>query len=63
VLADGKTIGEITSGTFSPTLRQPITITYVPPQYAEVGTDLAVDIRGSAEPARVVKLPFYTRPS
>ena len=56
------TIGEVTSGTFSPTLQKPIAMAYVPPRYAEVGTELAVDIRGSAEPARVVKLPFYSRP-
>ena len=54
-----KPIGEITSGTFSPTLQKPIAMAYVPPQYAEIGTELAVDIRGTAEPARVVKLPFY----
>jgi aminomethyltransferase len=55
------TIGEVTSGTFSPTLQKPIAMAYVPPRFAELGTELAVDIRGSAEPARVVKLPFYTR--
>jgi glycine cleavage system T protein (aminomethyltransferase) len=61
VLADDKPIGKVTSGTFSPTLQKPIAMAYVPPTYAELGTELAVDIRGSAEPARVVKLPFYTR--
>jgi aminomethyltransferase len=61
VLSDGQKIGEVTSGTFSPTQQQPIAMVYVPPQYAAIGTELAVDIRGSAEPARVVKLPFYTR--
>jgi len=55
-------IGEITSGTFSPTFERPIAMAYVQPQYAAVGTELAVDIRGSVEPARVVALPFYTRP-
>jgi aminomethyltransferase len=35
---------------------------YVDRRYAAVGTDLAVDVRGSAEPARVVQLPFYRRP-
>ena len=54
-------VGQITSGTFSPTLQKPIAMAYVPPQYAEPGTELAVDIRGSIEPAPVVKLPFYTR--
>jgi aminomethyltransferase len=55
-------VGEITSGTFSPTLQKPIAMAYVQ-QFAAVGTELAVDIRGTSEPARVVKLPFYSRPS
>jgi aminomethyltransferase len=63
VLAAGETIGEITSGTFSPTLQLPIAMAYVAPRYSPVGTELAVDIRGSAEPARIVKLPFYKRPA
>jgi aminomethyltransferase len=61
VLSAGETIGEITSGTFSPTLQQPIAMAYVPPAYAKLGTELAVDIRGTAEPAKVVPLPFYKR--
>ncbi len=55
------TNGHVTSGTFSPTLQKPIAMAYVQPQFAAVGTELAVDIRGTAEPARVVKLPFYSR--
>jgi len=61
VFADGKPIGEITSGTFSPTLQKPIAMAYVPPQYAEPGTNVLVDIRGASEGARIVKLPFFTR--
>ena len=61
VIAGGKSIGEVTSGTFSPTLQKPIAMAYVPPAYSEPGTELAVDIRGSIEPAHVVKLPFYSR--
>jgi aminomethyltransferase len=53
-------VGHVTSGTFSPTLQRPIAMAYVPPQYSAVGTELAVDIRGTVEPARVVKLPFYS---
>jgi aminomethyltransferase len=56
-------VGEITSGTFSPTLQKPIAMAYVQPASAAVGTQLAVDIRGTSEPATVVKLPFYTRES
>jgi aminomethyltransferase len=61
VLADGQPIGEITSGTFSPTLNQPIAMAYVPPAFAAVGTNLAIDVRGKPEPARVAPLPFYKR--
>jgi aminomethyltransferase len=63
VLCDSKVVGEVTSGTFSPTLEKPIAMAYVPPQCAPEGTELAVDIRGTIEPALVVKLPFYRRPS
>lgn len=61
VLADGNPVGEITSGTFSPTLERAIAMAYVQPSAAKVGTDLAVDIRGRAEATRVVALPFYQR--
>lgn len=61
VVADGQPIGEVTSGTFSPTLDRPIAMAYVPPQFAAAGTELAIDIRGKHEPATVVPLPFYKR--
>jgi aminomethyltransferase len=61
--AGGKQIGEVTSGTFSPTLQKPIAMGYVPPGFSAVGTEVLVDIRGTREPARVVKLPFYKRAS
>jgi aminomethyltransferase len=57
----GQLIGEVTSGTFSPTLEKPIAMGYVPPQFATPGTKLEIDIRGSREPATVVTLPFYRR--
>jgi aminomethyltransferase len=56
-------VGEVSSGTFSPTLQRPIAMAYVEPGSAAVGRELAVDIRGKREPARVVELPFYKRPS
>jgi len=63
VLADGKPLGEVTSGTFSPSLEVPIAMGYVPAKWAAPGTQLAIDIRGRHEPARAVELPFYRRPS
>lgn len=61
VLMNGKRVGEVTSGTFSPTLLRPIAMAYVNAAAADPGTELAVDIRGALEPAKVVPLPFYRR--
>ncbi len=55
-------VGRVTSGTFSPTLEQPIAMAMVAPQAAAVGTPLLVDVRGQEAPAEVVSLPFYQRP-
>jgi aminomethyltransferase len=59
VLSAGKVVGEVTSGTLSPTLGYPIALAYVPTQLATVGQQLEVEIRGKAYPAFVVKRPFY----
>jgi aminomethyltransferase len=61
VVHEGEPVGEITSGTWSPTLEEPIALAYVPAALAKLGTELAVQIRGKAEPAVVVKRPFYRR--
>jgi aminomethyltransferase len=62
VLVDGRQVGQITSGTLSPTLGQAIGMAYVESRYAEPGTAVTVDIRGTACSALVVALPFYKRP-
>jgi aminomethyltransferase len=61
VSANGKTVGEVTSGTFSPTLEKAIAMAYVDPALIDVGTRCEVDIRGKPAPAQVVALPFYQR--
>jgi aminomethyltransferase len=61
VLSQGVVVGEVTSGTLSPTLGYPVALAYVPTQLAGVGQQLEVDIRGKAYPAVVVKKPFYRR--
>ncbi len=58
----GAPIGNVTSGTFSPTLQRPIAMGYVRAEFSKPGTELAIDIRGQMEPARVAPLPFYRRP-
>ncbi|MDZ4688385.1 MAG: glycine cleavage system aminomethyltransferase GcvT [Planctomycetaceae bacterium] len=54
-------LGEVTSGTFSPTLDKVIAMAYVVPNFSSIGTAVEVDIRGKREAATVVKLPFYQR--
>jgi aminomethyltransferase len=61
VVVGAEEVGEVTSGTFSPTLEKPIAMAYVRPNFVSEGTELAIDIRGKLEPARVVPLPFYKR--
>ncbi|MEN6458098.1 MAG: glycine cleavage system aminomethyltransferase GcvT [Thermoguttaceae bacterium] len=61
VLAEGRPIGEVTSGTHAPTLGYPVAMAYVPAEFAEAGRQLQIDIRGRIEPAKVVELPFYQR--
>lgn len=58
---DSRTIGAVTSGSFSPTLDCPIAMAYIHPDLAHAGAELQVDIRGSIVPATIVQLPFYKR--
>jgi aminomethyltransferase len=58
--APGSTpIGTVTSGGWSPSLEAGIALALVPAADAKLGTELAVQIRGKAEPAEVVRRPFY----
>jgi aminomethyltransferase len=61
VLHSGRRVSELTSGGFSPTLGVSIGMAYLPPELANVGTELDVDVRGRPLRAQVVKRPFYKR--
>jgi aminomethyltransferase len=73
VLWNGAPAGMVTSGGHSPTLGRPIAMAYLNADAAKQATDalesgqadgdgrLAIDIRGSAEPAELIPLPFYRR--
>jgi aminomethyltransferase len=57
--SDGTQVGEVTSGTFSPTLGRGIALALLTTAAgAAEGTELAVDVRGRRLPVRVVKPPF-----
>ena len=54
----GNAIGEVTSGTQSPSLNKAIGMAYVKPEFAAIGTEIFVEIRNAAVKAQVVKTPF-----
>ena len=60
VLADGRPVGAVTSGTVSPSLGVGIALAWVPSQLARPGTKLAISVRGKPVQAEVVRPPFYT---
>ena len=59
VLSGGRRVGEITSGTFGPSVEKSIAMAYVETPLAAIGTAVDVEIRGQARPAHVVKTPFH----
>jgi aminomethyltransferase len=61
VFKENKEIGEVTSGTFTPTLQKAVGFAFVPTSYSEQGTEIFIQIRDHFSRARVEKLPFYRR--
>ena len=56
----GKAVGEVTSGSYAPTVERYIAVGYVPTALAAVGTELEVEVRGRGQRARVAKTPFHS---
>ncbi|HPN29649.1 MAG TPA: glycine cleavage system aminomethyltransferase GcvT [bacterium] len=61
ILYDKRVIGQITSGTFSPTLGKSIGIGYVKSEYLSKDLDLFADVRGKLLKIKIVKLPFLKK--
>ena len=57
VIHDGETVGEVTSGNYSPVLERGIALAFVPPAI-EIGAAVEVDVRGSRIPGWLTKTPF-----
>ncbi len=61
IAKEGTPIGEVTSGGPAPSLGKNIGLGYVAAQYAAIGTEWDIVIRGQPVTARVVRTPFYKR--
>ena len=61
ILAGGKPVGTVSSGSPGPTLGKNIGLGYVPKAHSRVGTTLGIEIRGKVVDAVVVRTPFYKR--
>ncbi len=61
IWANGQQVGDVVSGTQSPSLNNGIGMGYVPPAFAEAGTKLEIEIRGRRFAAEVVKKPIFRK--
>ncbi|MEM7049648.1 MAG: glycine cleavage system aminomethyltransferase GcvT [Acidobacteriota bacterium] len=62
VLVDGRAVGTVTSGTWSPTFEKALGLAYVEADAAAIGGEISLEVRGRSIPARQVETPFYRRP-
>ena len=60
-LSGGARVGEVTSGTMSPVLKEPIGLAWLPSELSKTGTAFDVEIRGKPVAAQVVKTPFVEK--
>ncbi len=61
VFINGQRVGNVTSGSPAPFLKKNIGLAYLPPDQAEVGREIQIEIRGKPASARQSPLPFYRR--
>jgi aminomethyltransferase len=61
VFKDGLRIGEVTSGTLSPSLNYGIGMAYLSPENAKIGSKIEIEIRGQKFPAQIEKKPLYKK--
>ncbi len=59
VFKNGTQISETTSGTLSPTLKAGIGMAYIPTEFARIGEEIEIDIRGRRFPAVIEKKPLH----
>ena len=57
----GEEIGLITSGTFGPSVNAPVAMGYINIKYAEIGTNIQLEVRGKKHGGKISELPFYKK--
>ncbi|HVY70549.1 MAG TPA: glycine cleavage system aminomethyltransferase GcvT [Verrucomicrobiae bacterium] len=63
IWVNGEKVGEVVSGTQSPSMNQGIGLGYVPAAAATIGATIEIEARGKRSPAVIVKKPIYVRPA
>ena len=63
VFCNGERIGEVTSGTLSPSLNWGIGMAYVSSAHAKIGAEIDIEIRGQKFAATIKKKPLYRKPA
>ena len=63
VFRSGERVGEVTSGTLSPSLNWGVGMAYVSSAHAKIGTQIDIEIRAQKFPATVEKKPLYRKPA
>jgi aminomethyltransferase len=58
IMYNARVVGQVTSGTFSPSLQKGIGLGYVAYELANVGTIISILVRGKEIPATIVTVPF-----
>ncbi len=58
---DNKNIGEITSGTFGPSVKAPVAMGYIDKSFTKINTKIFLEVRGKKHPASIINLPFYKK--
>jgi len=59
VFRNGKEVGEVTTGMFSPTNSQYLGMAYLPREISRIGTEIEIMIHEKLRKAEIVKRPFY----
>tara|TARA_B100000408_G_scaffold138538_1_gene132520 strand:+ start:281 stop:1366 length:1086 start_codon:yes stop_codon:yes gene_type:complete len=58
---NNNTIGEVTSGSYSPTLNKSIGLGYISNKSLDINSEITIEIRSKNIPAKITKIPFYKR--